>query len=94
MALGVVFYAEHRSAPDYTALFEDIIANSRSEDPRSGLARDWFDCIERYQPAQDVAATKTLCKAWTVQGVTSELYMLYLGGERVPVVESRLAGTQ
>jgi len=94
MVLGAVFYAEHRSAPDYTALFEDIIANSRSEDPKSGLARDWFDCIERDQPAQDVAATKTLCKAWTVQGVTSELYMLNLSGERIPVVESRLAGTQ
>lgn len=70
----------------------NIVENSRSENPQSGLASDWLDCIERFQTEADEKGQKQLCRTWTTQGVTSSLYALKVGSERVPVIESVLAG--
>lgn len=69
-----------------------IVENSRSENPQRGFPYDWLDCIERYQTETEEKAQKQLCGTWTTQGVTSSLYALKFGSERVPVIESALAG--
>jgi hypothetical protein len=69
-----------------------IIANSRSEFPQTGLGHDWLDCLTRYWSDENKAADRVVCETWTQQGVTSSLIALQLGKQRVPVVESRLAG--
>lgn len=72
--------------------FREIIANSRSEFPQRGLGHDWLDCLTRYWSDENKAADRVVCETWTQQGVTSSLIALQLGEQRVPIVESRLAG--
>jgi hypothetical protein len=72
--------------------FREIIAMSRSEFPQRGLGHDWLDCLTRYWSDENMAADRVVCETWTQQGVTSSLIALQLGEQRVPVVESRLAG--
>lgn len=73
--------------------FREIIANSQSEFPERGLGHDWLDCLTRYWSDENKAADHVVCETWTQQGVTSSLIALQLGEQRVPVIESRLAGS-
>lgn len=69
-----------------------LVENSQSENPTRGLGYDWLNCLERFQTEADKAANKVVCHTWTAQGVTSTLFALKFGNERVPVVESKLEG--
>jgi hypothetical protein len=85
-----------RSAPTNDDIrdqhLREIIANSQSEFPQRGLGHDWLDCLTRYWSDKNKAADRVVCETWTQQGVTSSLIALQLGEQRIPVVESRLAG--
>ena len=70
----------------------ELVEKSHSENPTGGLGYDWFDCLERFQTEADNAANKVVCHTWTAQGVTSTLFALKFGNDRVPVVESHLEG--
>lgn len=72
--------------------FRKLVENSPSDNPTRGLGYDWLDCLERFQTETDKAARKVVCHTWTAQGVTSTLFALKFGNDRVPVVESRLEG--
>lgn len=69
-----------------------LVENSQSENPTRGLGYDWLDCLQRFQTEAEKAANKVVCHTWTAQGVTSTLFALKFGNERVPVVESQLDG--
>lgn len=71
-------------------IFEKIIA-MRSDQPQSGLASDWLECLQRQEEGGTPAATRTICETSTRGGLTSELIALRFHGQIVPVIESRLA---
>ncbi len=73
--------------------FREFVAMTRSDHPETGLPDDWFSCRERYLSDAHKAEDRVVCQTTTAQGITSTLIALKKDGDRVPVVESRLAGT-
>lgn len=73
-----------------TKEFEKMIAMTRSDKPQSGLASDWLQCLKRQKEGGGTPATRTICKASTTSGLTSELIALKVDDQIVPVIESRL----
>ena len=70
-----------------------VIKNSRSEEPKLRLPRDWHACAEGVSRLADEGARRIECNTWTAQGVTSTLVALKVADALVPVVETRLEGT-
>ncbi|KPF61834.1 alpha/beta fold hydrolase [Porphyrobacter sp. AAP60] len=87
--LLVVDYRSKLRAKD----FEKIIA-MRSDEPQIGLASDWLECLKRQKEGGGSRATRTICKASTTNGLTSELVALKVDDQIVPVIENRLAGAK
>lgn len=90
LALVVADDRSKRRAEDH----EKIIAMTRSNEPRSGLASDWLQCLKRQKEGMRTPATRTICKTTTTTGLTSELIALKVGDQIVPVIESRLADAE
>ncbi|XAP79000.1 hypothetical protein ABC955_04255 [Citromicrobium bathyomarinum] len=70
-------------------LFKELV-DSRSDEPKLGLPRDWHACVGGVARLADKNASRIECDTWTAQGVTSTLVALREGDAFVPVVESRL----
>lgn len=70
--------------------FKKLIAMTRSDEPQSGLATDWLECLKPQKEGVGTLATRTICKTSTRNGLTSELIALEIDDQVVPVIESRL----
>ncbi len=70
-----------------------LVQNSYSDEPQRGIPYDWVDCLESYDYAANGDTDRFVCDTWTQQQVTSSLVALRAGGAIVPVLESKLEGT-
>lgn len=74
--------------------FEKVISMAHSDEPESGLASDWWECLKRQKDGGGTLVTRTVCKTSTTRGFTSELIALKIDDEIVPVIESRLTDAE
>lgn len=74
--------------------FEKIIAMTHSDEPDSGLASDWWECLKRQKDGGGTPATRAICKTSSTTGLTSELIALKIDDQIVPVIESRLTDAE
>jgi|GEM_PF-1572499 len=96
LAVAALWFIKSGSTGMDAATREKLFAeikNSRSEEPKLRLPRDWHACAEGVARLADEGTQRIECDTWTAQGVTSTLVALKVADALVPVVETRLEGT-